>query len=97
MVSLDDEDTVSLGPTNGYRKVEYKGDWVGIREIHLNSAGSTCYGYVPFDTPEAKEVSTEQAPKWQVESWEPLTLSPSLLCTICGSHGFIKQGKWVAA
>jgi hypothetical protein len=33
---------------------------------------------------------------WTVESWEPLTLSPSLLCG-CGDHGFIRGGKWVRA
>lgn len=31
---------------------------------------------------------------WQIESWEPLTLSPSLLCH-CGDHGFIRGGRWV--
>jgi hypothetical protein len=35
-------------------------------------------------------------PHWTVESWDPLTLSPSLLCS-CGDHGFIRGGKWVRA
>lgn len=26
-----------------------------------------------------------------------LTLSPSLLCTACGHHGFVQQGRWVPA
>lgn len=26
-----------------------------------------------------------------------LTLSPSLLCYTCGSHGFIRDGKWIDA
>lgn len=34
---------------------------------------------------------------WQVECWEPLTISPSLLCLRCGDHGYIRQGKWVKA
>jgi len=34
---------------------------------------------------------------WQVESWEPLTISPSVLCLICGDHGFIRNGSWVPA
>lgn len=34
---------------------------------------------------------------WTVESWEPLTLAPSLHCTHCGDHGFIRGGKWVPA
>lgn len=36
-------------------------------------------------------------PVWTVEQRDPLTLSPSLLCTACGSHGFIREGKWVGA
>lgn len=35
-------------------------------------------------------------PEWNVESEQPLTLSPSLLCH-CGYHGFIQQGRWVPA
>jgi hypothetical protein len=48
---------------------------------------------------------------WQVQTWEPLTISPSLLCkmprfgpdnkaipgTECGDHGFIRGGRWVRA
>lgn len=34
---------------------------------------------------------------WTVESWEPLTLSPSLLSTCCGDHGFIRNGRWIPA
>jgi hypothetical protein len=36
-------------------------------------------------------------PGWQVESWEPLTLNPSILRTECGCHGYIRDGKWVFA
>jgi hypothetical protein len=35
-------------------------------------------------------------PEWRIESENPLTLSPSLLCH-CGYHGFIREGKWVSA
>lgn len=41
--------------------------------------------------------------RWTVESWEPLTLSPSLLCHgappayACNDHGFIREGRWVPA
>ena len=34
---------------------------------------------------------------WTVESRDPLTLSPSLACRICGHHGFIRGGRWVPA
>lgn len=36
-------------------------------------------------------------PQWDVVSEEPLTLSPSLLCRRCGSHGFIRNGVWEEA
>lgn len=34
---------------------------------------------------------------WTQESVEPLTLAPSLRCTMCGDHGFVRDGKWVPA
>lgn len=41
------------------------------------------------------------APKWthgwQIVCREPLELSPSLLCRLCGTHGFVRGGKWVPA
>jgi len=55
--------------------------------------GSPCSGTILFES----EVTAKIAPnnhRWKVESWEPLTLSPSILCS-CGDHGFIRGGKWV--
>jgi hypothetical protein len=34
---------------------------------------------------------------WKLEHFAPTTLSPSLLCPVCGHHGFIREGKWVPA
>lgn len=34
---------------------------------------------------------------WTVTCWEPLTVTPSLLCRDCGTHGFITAGAWVPA
>lgn len=62
---------------------------------HKTPSGAPCLGYILFDSPTAHIVNPG-VPMWQVESWEPLTLSPSLLCS-CGDHGFIKQGRWVRA
>jgi hypothetical protein len=52
-------------------------------------------GFVLFDIPDNPHAAA--SPKWQVESWDPLTLSPSLLQRGCGDHGFIQGGKWVRA
>ena len=36
-------------------------------------------------------------PVWQVVAWDPLTLSPSVLCRTCGNHGWIREGRWEPA
>ena len=67
---------------------------VGCDIEHLTPDGRGCVGWIAFDVPYHDWVSAEG--KWQVESWEPLTLSPSLLCG-CGDHGFVRNGTWVRA
>jgi len=49
-----------------------------------------------LDVPGVRDLMPDRA-IWQVESWEPLTLAPSLLCRVCGSHGFIRGGRWLPA
>ncbi len=34
---------------------------------------------------------------WRVVQAEPLTVVPSIHCTACGTHGWITDGRWVAA
>jgi len=48
---------------------------------------------IAFDVPSNGHVPPDG--KWQLESLEPLTLSPSLLCGQCGKHGYIRDGRWV--
>jgi hypothetical protein len=54
-----------------------------------------CEGAVTFNGPVQAELEHGRD-CWDVQSWEPLTCSPSLLCH-CGDHGFIQQGRWVPA
>lgn len=61
---------------------------------HKLPDGGECEGAITFDSPIARD--NFSGPFWTVESWEPLTLSPSLLCS-CGDHGFIREGRWVPA
>lgn len=72
----------------------------GLGVWHLKPDDSPCYGFIHFDTPDIRRVFGGDS-FWTVESWEPLTVNPSLLCTLskggCGDHGWIKQGKWVKA
>jgi hypothetical protein len=70
---------------------------VSLIETHTNNAtGKTCYGSVMFDLPYVRR-AFPGSHVWAVESWEPLTVSPSVLCRECGHHGFIREGRWVPA
>jgi len=51
-----------------------------------------CVSGLVFDTPHNR-LSSARA-YWTVESWEPLTVKPSVLCG-CGDHGYITKGAWV--
>ncbi len=77
------------------RLVDKADNWVAIHEFHRTPDGEWCSGFVAFDVP--SDYLTGREPKWQVESFDPLTLSPSLLCRACGHHGFIREGRWVPA
>lgn len=72
---------------------EYKGAIVGLVEEHDSPSGR-CSGYVRFRVPQN---DTTERPSWIVESMDPLTLSPSVLCTTCKHHGYIRGGRWVPA
>lgn len=67
----------------------------GATIYHLKPDGSPCLGAVIFNS-QVQAAIMPGRPGWHVESWEPLTLSPSILCS-CGDHGFIRQGKWTKA
>ena len=71
-----------------------EGERLGIVEQHLDPDGKPCSGYVGF---EGHEQEMRPHPRWHVVSLEPLTLEPSLLCSTCGHHGFIRNGRWVRA
>jgi hypothetical protein len=64
------------------------GELAGFDYWHPCGSQAEAAGYVPVAGP---------GDKWTVESVDPLTLSPSLLCRACGHHGFIRGGRWVPA
>lgn len=71
-------------------------DKYGLIYTHPGSDGEQCQGSIVFEGTIAHLMNPDR-PRWSVESWEPLTVSPSLLCRRCGHHGFIQQGRWVPA
>ena len=64
----------------------------GAIVTHPNSHGGTCESFIGLNS----GINTAAA-TWTVECWDPLTLSPSLVCSNCGDHGFVRGGKWVPA
>lgn len=65
---------------------------------HFKQDGSECMGSIHFTGDVQRKIEPAH-PSWTVDSWEPLTISPSVLCRAegCGDHGFIREGKWVPA
>lgn len=92
-------DAIDIGGDHKITYTEYEGEPAGIVEWHKKADGQWCRGWVPFRQ-SAWGRGFENNPGWQgwdVVQREPLTLSPSILCRACGSHGFIREGKWVQA
>lgn len=54
-----------------------------------------CGGSILFDLPGIRAAFPDRA-VWQVESFDPLTLSPSVWCACpgCTHHGYIRAGRW---
>lgn len=67
----------------------------GMLLKHSTPEGNACMGTVVFASDTAREAEPGKD-VWEVESWVPLTLSPSILCS-CGDHGWVKEGRWIPA
>lgn len=62
---------------------------IGILFVHRLPDNGTCGGSVYWEKGWVKGDGSI----WKLESLEPLTLSPSILCS-CQFHGFIVGGVW---
>jgi hypothetical protein len=63
---------------------------VGGTIFHRKPDGGLCYGAINF-------VAFDGHPVWTVDSWDPLSCSPSFACHCGTCHGFIRDGAWVSA
>lgn len=86
-----DDGSVYLDKHHAYRLMHMPDatELAGITEWHWTGE-HWCAGFVPF-----KSHNPDHG--WDVHSLDPLHLEPSLLCRLCGSHGFIRAGAWVPA
>ncbi|HEY3630788.1 MAG TPA: hypothetical protein VGL21_07800 [Jatrophihabitantaceae bacterium] len=81
-------EVLALGRSHALTYRRYEGKLHGAQIDHPGKDGDTCPGgYIYFGEPEG----------WTLESEDPPTISPSLLCRICGDHGFVRSGRWVPA
>lgn len=74
----------------------------GLVIWHVHEDGNDCEGMVTLDTPVHRQLVARgsipaERPTWQVVSWEPLHLEPSILRRECGLHGWIRDGRWLPA
>lgn len=103
------EDQHDLGDGHSFTWLYDQGDrLVGLIEHHPKGPDATpgakyCGGYIAWvNTPavpggEAAWVAKHQLVAGSPGDEEHLTVSPSLLCRHCSSHGWIRNGKWVQA
>lgn len=75
--------------------------FIGIHEHHLKPDGSWCGGWVGFSNVEDPGRADGTIEPYRIEGThhtldkaDPLTISPSLACRSCPSHGWIKEGVW---
>jgi hypothetical protein len=85
-----------------YRDLPDVAHWGLIVTHPRPDGGGECVSGIDFDTSVRQRMIDggllpPGRPSWTVVQDEPLTLSPSLLCTACGHHGFIQDGRWVPA
>jgi hypothetical protein len=80
-------DRIYLNDTHLVEWITQKGIIVGFFFTHPHSeTKEECGGYVPLGKDD-----------WHIRKFYPLTISPSIDCNACKSHGNIVDGKWYEA
>jgi hypothetical protein len=80
---------VDIGCGVSYRLRYVDGELDGVEYKHPCKDGWPSWDYVP--------VKPAWPEGWDVPSVDPLTLTPSLQCRVCGHHGHITAGRWAPA
>ena len=71
-------------------------DPAGLIISHIHDDDQVCEGSLHFDTEKVRAAGTN-GPRWRVESYDPLTIHPSVRIRPCGLHGWIRHGRWFPA
>jgi hypothetical protein len=92
-------DEINLGDNHRIVFSGYEGEKrVGGNVLHPPVEGKCDgQGWIAFEGRSWARAFNGKIATWKVESDEPFTISPSILCRACGDHGFIRDGKWVRA
>lgn len=86
-------DWLDIGDGNKIRRVFREGELDALDWDH--GCTNPAEDFIPLRSGPA--MGPFSAAAWLIEQAEPLTISPSLLCTACQRHGWIKNGVWVPA
>ena len=95
-MNATESDRIELGDNHSAVLRYVDGELWGLAYDHLKPDGTPCItaSWVSF---EGVGVHASLPGGWTLHSTEPLHIEPSILCTICHDHGFIRDGKWVRA
>jgi len=95
MDKLDLGSGFSLEFTGWHPDRELNPQYADLPDVEKHGAIVTCRhgteGAILFEVGQPPEMFAGH-PRWTVESWEPLTLSPSIDAGCC--HGYIRNGQW---
>jgi hypothetical protein len=92
----DAGDGVKLARFTGGPDNHFVGTGVAWAHPSEDEQEGFCIGTLQYDIPE--NTAWRGSPQWQLTQLDPLTLSPSILCTAHRDwHGFIWDGRWVKA
>lgn len=88
-------DGLDIGHGHTLHLSYYREEVAGCSVAHRRpDNGLNCSGWIAFEGRAWARSFGDTIATWKVESEQPLTLSPSLLCRGCGDHGFVRDGKW---
>lgn len=85
---------VQIGPDQYIVFSDYEGEVAGIGDWHKDKSGNWCVGWVSFNGSKWHASFNGKLDGWDVVKADPLTLSPSIKCRVCGNHGRIIEGQW---